>query len=814
MLLSALNAIDEPVFLIKPDGTIIEANDAFLQLLQVPRDECIGQQLELFIANMDRQKFREDMQLVLSKETIKSQIKAMRRDRSTFSAEINASPMRDESGNPQAIIGTIRDVTHRVAVQEQIAKTTMELTALMKSSTEIIRTTDLHQRLKAIAQAIQGLGWRRVLITLTDENLETTDIVSAGLTPEEEEYLWENRQPGHVWRQRLGPTFDRFKLGEFYYLPWSDPFVRNHFKTGTVNSRIPKEEMVDWDPQDLLYASLRLPEGNVVGRISIDDPLDGRRPTRESLAPLGLFVHQAAVAIENAYLIRDLETARNQVKDYADQLEIKVEERTLDLRRSEEKLRSIFAASPNPIMLIDLNGKIIECNQAALDMHEYSSREELLGKNGLELATKRDRQRAMEYLKKTLELGSLKNIEYTSLTQDGREFPVEVSASVVRDALGNPTSFVAITQNITERKRAEEALRESEERYRSVVDNVGIGVSVISPKMEILTLNNQMKKWFTDIDVSQKPICYRVFYRPPQDKACLYCPVCRTLKDGQVHEATTDGSTDSGRDYRIVSSPIKGKDGKIIAAIELVEDITDRRRMEQQLLKSERLAAIGELATMVGHDLRNPLTGINGAAYYLKMKLDLKMNKKTREMLELIEKDIQYSNKIINDLLDFSRDIRLAKAKISITSLIKETLAKMEIPRKVKIIDLTKKDHKVLVDAVQMNRVFENVVKNAIDAMPRGGKLEIKSERVKNLLKVTFCDTGVGISQENLSRLGSPLFTTKAKGVGMGLAICKRLTEAHGGSLSIESKDKAGTCVTVALPIEVAEKPEETAGGR
>jgi hypothetical protein len=82
--------------------------------------------------------------------------------------------------------------------------------------------------------AVLGLLGRELGGVVADEHLETTDIVSAGLTPEEEEYLWENKQPGHVWRKRLGPTFDRFKLGEFYYLPWSDPFVRNHFKTGTM----------------------------------------------------------------------------------------------------------------------------------------------------------------------------------------------------------------------------------------------------------------------------------------------------------------------------------------------------------------------------------------------------------------------------------------------------------------------------------------------------------------------------------------------------------------------------------------------------
>ena len=688
-LFSILNAVDEGIFLVKLDGTIIEVNETILHLLAVSRNECVGRQIEYFIAYLDRQRFREDMQLVLRKETAHSEIKVLRIDRTTFSAEIDISLLKDSFGKPSAIVGIIRDITRRVQDQEQINKTTLELTALMKSSTEIIRTKDLRQRLKAIARAIQGLGWRRVLITLTDENLDTTDIVSVGLTQEEEKYLWEHRRPGHVWRQRLGPMFDRFKIGEFYYLPWSDPFVRNHFKVGTVSSKIAKEEMVDWDPQDLLYATLRLPEGGVVGRISIDDPSDGRRPTKESLAPLELFVHQAAVAIENAYLIRDLEMARNQVKEYADQLELKVDERTGDLRKSEEKLRSIFAASPDAVTVADLKGNIIECNQATLDLYGYSSREELIGSNGLKLVAKKDLQRATQNLKKTLEQGSMKNIEYTCLTKDGREFPVEVSASVMRDASGTPTFFVIVTK-----------------------------------------------------------------------------------------------------------------------------DITERKRMEQQLLKSERLVAIGELATMVGHDLRNPLTGIVGAAYYLKMMLGSKMDKKTLEMVELIEKDIEYSNKIINDLLDFSRDIRLVRTKTSIKSIVKETLAKMKIPRRVKILDLTKRTPEIFVDAGQMNRVFENIIKNAIEAMPRGGQLEIKSEKMNHSLKITFRDTGEGISKKNMSKLGSPLFTTKAKGVGMGLAICKRLTEAHGGSLSVESEEKVGTCVTVTVPIGLEKKREEKGTGR
>lgn len=694
-----------------------------------------------------------------------------------------------------------KNETNQRQMEERIRKQTDQLTTLMKSSTEMLQTTDLRKRLKTIAEAVRGLGWRRVVIHLKDENLETIDLVCAGLSPEDEKYLWNHMSPGHVWQERLGPKFERFRLGEFYYLPWSDPYVREQFKYA-LSSKIPLEEMVDWNPDDLLYVPLRLSDGRIVGVISIDDPVDGRRPTKESLAPFELFAHQAAVVIENARLISDLEKARSQIKEYAEKLEMKVEERTRDLRESEEKLRSIFAASPDAITVSDLSGNIIECTEQTLKMHGYSSKEELIGRSALDLIAKKNHKRAIENLKKTLEQGSVRNLEYTFLTKDGREYPAELSASVVRDASGNPTAFVAITKDITERKRAEEALKESEERYRSVVDNAGIGVSLISPNMEILTLNNQMKKWFPDIDVSRKPVCYRTFNNPQRDDVCSYCPTYKTLQDGQVHESITE--TPSGnetRNYKIVSSPIKDKDGKIVLAIEMVEDITELKRMQQQLLKSERLAAIGEIATMVGHDLRNPLTGIRGAAYYLKMKWDSKLDKKSKEMLTLIESDVEYSNKIVNDLLDFSKQIELQRGIINIKSLVNELLSKTKAPKRVKIINLTKKTHKASLDVDQMKRLFKSLIKNAFDAMPNGGTLTIKSEKAGDFIQIFVQDTGEGIPKQNLSKVFMPLFTTKAKGVGLGLPICKRLVEAHGGTITVESEEGKGTCFIITVPI-------------
>jgi PAS domain S-box-containing protein len=145
-----------------------------------------------------------------------------------------------------------------------------------------------------------------------------------------------------------------------------------------------------------------------------------------------------------------------------------------------------------------------------------------------------------------------------------------------------------LIQALEEHRHTEKALRESEEKYRGLVDNIGIGISLISPDMEILTLNDQMKRWFPHIDISEKPICYRAFNNPPRTSICDYCPTYLTLQDGQVHQSVTQ--TPQGDDikhYNIISSPITDSAGNVAAVIEMVEDITEHLKIQEQLRDSE-----------------------------------------------------------------------------------------------------------------------------------------------------------------------------------------------------------------------------------
>lgn len=217
-------------------------------------------------------------------------------------------------------------------------------------------------------------------------------------------------------------------------------------------------------------------------------------------------------------------------------------------------------------------------------------------------------------------------------------------------------------------------------------------------------------------------------------------------------------------------------------------------------MMDQRLKAIEELAAMVGHDLRNPLTGIAGAVYYLKKKTNPEPGSRLEEMFGVIDKDIEYANKIVNDLFEYSRKIHLNLTDASLKTVLKESLALVNIPSNIHVTEATEDGLTARVDADKLKRVFVNILKNSVEAMPTGGNLTIKAKKAKDRVKITFSDTGPGIPKETLEKLFVPLFTTKAKGMGLGLAICRRIVEAHGGTITAESTVGKETTFTVTIP--------------
>jgi PAS domain S-box-containing protein len=354
------------------------------------------------------------------------------------------------------------------------------------------------------------------------------------------------------------------------------------------------------------------------------------------------------------------------------------------LEENQKFLENVFAASPDAITVTDLDGIIVECNQATLDMLGYSSKEELIGKNDFAFIAKKDRKKAMGNMKMTLTRGLVKNKEYTLTTKDGREFQAELSASVVKGSSGNPLGFVAITK-----------------------------------------------------------------------------------------------------------------------------DITERKRLQEKIVKTEKLATIGQLAASISHDLRNPLGVIKNSTYFLNMKLKGATDEKVMKHLRILEREVNSANIIISDLLDFARKKPPALKQTDLNDVVTGALSSISVPEDIKVTTKLGELPPMLLDQEQIRRVFHNLILNAVQAMPEGGRLTIQTVKHDHSAKITVKDTGVGIPQENLAKLMTPLFSTKAKGVGLGLSICKQIVEGHDGSISAESKVGEGSTFIVKLPVRVKKEIDE-----
>jgi signal transduction histidine kinase len=243
-----------------------------------------------------------------------------------------------------------------------------------------------------------------------------------------------------------------------------------------------------------------------------------------------------------------------------------------------------------------------------------------------------------------------------------------------------------------------------------------------------------------------------------------------------------------------------GKKDELSSLSIAINDMLDRLQdMTSKLRKSQRLAAVGELSVMIAHDLRNPLQSIKFANDCLKNE---KFNgpEKKLKMANLIGSDVSYCEKIVNDLLGYSGSLKISTSEVDIKNLVSISLSHVHIPENITVEDLTHNEPKLNLDPEKMLRVFDNLIKNAIEAMPEGGKLKIQNVSSDSRVKITFEDTGKGIEKEHLSKLFTPLFTTKAKGMGFGLAICQRIVEAHEGIISAESSLNHGTTFTIDLP--------------
>ena len=243
----------------------------------------------------------------------------------------------------------------------------------------------------------------------------------------------------------------------------------------------------------------------------------------------------------------------------------------------------------------------------------------------------------------------------------------------------------------------------------------------------------------------------------------------------------------------------------------LEEMVNDRTRelqnAQEKMIRQERLATLGQLAGSVGHELRNPLGVISNAVYFLKMTQP-DANETILDYLDIIEKETRTSNKIVTDLLDFTRIKSVDQEPAAVSDLVAQTLKRYPMPASVEVqVDLPTDLPPLYADPRQVIQVLGNLVTNACQAMatadgvPETGKLTLSAGLQGDMIAIAVQDTGMGILPENMDKLFEPLYTTKTKGIGLGLAVSQKLAEANGGRIEAHSKPGRGSTFTVYLPV-------------
>lgn len=494
-----------------------------------------------------------------------------------------------------------------------------------------------------------------------------------------------------------------------------------------------------------------------------------------------------------------------------------------NLRQSEERYRSVINNAGDIIFTMSSEGNYLSLNPAFEKISGWPV-QQWVGQSFAPLVPPADLQLAFDILQKTLREEEVGTFELSVRKKNGDHFTGEFTITPLKQ--GDSVILLGICRDVTERKQIEETLAESEQKYRAIFDTAPDAIITTDLEGKITTLNSAVEKiiGWTPAEFLNTSYAQWV-HEEDLDRANV---AFQKIVAGQVEEVEIRLKCKSGG-YRLldVTAAPRVAHGKLAGALGFFRDITQRKRMEdeirklndelevkvrdrtrqlleaqEELVRKEKLAVLGQVAGSVGHELRNPLGVMNNAAYFLLNTLS-DADETTREYLNIIKDEIIRSERIVSDLLDSVRTQPPCPETVDVAQLIEQTVSKLVIPAFVNVKrEIRETIPPLRVDAMQICQVIRNLIENGVDAMPEGGTLEIRAVDNTPDGTVTVCvrDSGAGMTPEKKDKLFQPLFTTKARGIGLGLVVVKNLTEANGGKVEVQSEPGKGSEFRIILP--------------
>jgi PAS domain S-box-containing protein len=498
------------------------------------------------------------------------------------------------------------------------------------------------------------------------------------------------------------------------------------------------------------------------------------------------------------------------------------------LRETENRFREVLNASSDIICRINLVDYACEyVSPAVLPMTGFTQEEFA----ALGIRNFRHRFHPDDWRQYKRSIGDLiagsdqaaRHHEYRWLCKDGQYRWFADSLAVIRDENGRPATLIAVVRDTTERREAEEALRESEMRFRELSACSPVGVFRTDAEGNTLYTNERLRE-ITGLSEEENMGTGWASVVHPEDREAAMLRRSIAIAAGKEYFLEFRLKTQQrGITWvRVHSRPVFSSDGRHIGQVGTVEDITEHkaaeereRRLQQQEARTRELRAavqaLERMAATLGHELRNPLGVISNSAYFLS-KYAAISDHKARKHVEIIAREVRSAQRTIDDILEFAHVPQIVTSPAHLNAVVDHALERSQIPANVRLVRRLAPDLPPLVcDAERLERAFIDIVTNAVQAMPHGGRLIVRTQHAADSVRVTFCDTGEGIAPQNLPRVFDPMFTTKLRGVGLGLTVVRRTVEQHGGQVGLTSKLGGGTSVTVTLPLAPAQLTSQDA---
>jgi len=497
------------------------------------------------------------------------------------------------------------------------------------------------------------------------------------------------------------------------------------------------------------------------------------------------------------------------------------------LHDSEERYRGLVETTSDWVWEVNENGTYTYVSPRVFDLIGYTP-EEVLGKTPFDFMPPEEAARVGEiFMKIVTSQQPISSLQNANRHKDGRIVVMETSGEPVFRPDGQFGGYRGIDRDITERKRAEEEIHKAQQgimehdRFlQHLIDTIPNPIFYKDKNGVYIGCNTAFEGY---IGLSKERLVGKSVYDiSPKDLADIYHANDRKLLDNpgtQTYESRVKYADGSTHDVIFNKATFTDFVGNVDGLVGVILDITERKQAEaerkkysetleemvaertkelkvaqEQLVKKEKLAVLGKLAGGVGHELRNPLGAIKNAAYFLNMVLE-NPEPDVKETLEIMTREVARSEDILSSLLDFARPTVLTLRKVRMNDVLAEAVTRNPIPENIKLTrtpDDTLPD--IMADPDKLLQVFTNLITNACQAMSAGGSLTIQSALSgKDRVSVSVTDTGTGITEEHMKRLFEPLFSTKAKGIGLGLVVTKAIVEAHQGSIDVRSEPGKGT---------------------